>query len=289
MMISFHKANLDPQNFDLENIVRLLQTQGFVILAESAATPQIASDDPVIAAQHRLKILETKLGLSQLDISYADRQHYAERLSELGNYNIIGRPDRDVLNHHPAFDSNEAQGFHVDGVFKPLGYVKTVVMTCARAASSGGESHLFNAIGAIDSIKETHPHWIKAMQDPRAFRRRSTYSVKVGDHTDAMLGTLPETGEDAVRIAFDDSADISASQHHLPDAVDAYWGLKELSQSPSPFVVSFQLKPGETLIIDNTKVAHARSAFIDSAQAPRKIVRAKYLDRIVFTSKAECG
>lgn len=289
-MISFHHAELTPQSFNVERIVDLLGQQGFVILKADAVSVNYDGNDPVVSAQHRLKVIETLLGLKELDISFADKTHYSERLGALSGYNIIGKPDVEVKHDHPAFDSNEAQDFHIDGVFKPLGYVKTVVMTCARKALSGGESQLFNVVGAIEQLKASHPHWIEAFKDKRALRRRSTYSVKSGDYTDALLGTLEETGEPVVRMDFGDSSDVAASRETVPHFEEAFYGLKALSRGDSPYVLSFVLEAGQTLIIDNTQVAHGRAAFTDSADHRRKLVRAKYVDRIVLPEmKKRCG
>lgn len=53
---------------------------------------------------------------------------------------------------HRAFQTNNAQELHCDGTIEEIGLIRTSIIHCVKAAKQGGETIIFNSVGAFHNL-----------------------------------------------------------------------------------------------------------------------------------------
>lgn len=276
-MPNFVSAIIDPI---IQPTPELLSTlfyqQGFVVVSGSSIPPQ----DPLFT-------VSAMLGVGERFVSNYNKTYFANKT--MGAAVEIGFNKENIgPNEHPVFEGNSILGQHVDGTFSPLGEVKTTLLLCEQRAMSGGESVLFNAYQAIKDIEYSHPHFANALASPLALRRRSTFKGINEQMIGPVFGVDPETGREAVRLAFDDSADWDYGFSRVPYLLEAVTMLKGFLDRPE-FNLTFMLNEGDVLVMDNTRITHGRLPFVQNEARPRMMRRSVHRALPVQYSEGICA
>ncbi len=268
-MITFEHAYLDPINVDDKSkLLSIFHSQGFAII-DGKSFPD------TFKPENKLEYIEKKYRLGSFEASDEAKALYGERLKD-GGYNNIVRPSVDVKLKHDAFDTNNGQAFHVDGILRPSGLIKTVVLTCKNQAQTGGENTLFNMVAAIEHIKKLDPELLKPLYDKRSMRRVSDYEGNNRHSCDSILHFDEQYQRTVINFSMDSTVDWQFSEMLVPGIGKPVSILKSLSELGLPFTLSVNIKKGDTIIMDNGLVAHGRTDFIDTEDNPRIMVRGKY-------------
>jgi alpha-ketoglutarate-dependent taurine dioxygenase len=269
-LISFKNPYLKQINVnDKSLLLSTFHKQGFVIIDGNSFKPNQSS------VEDKLLHIEKTYRLGRFKASDDNVRLYNERLKESG-FNNIGRPDTSVKLEHEAFDSNNGQDFHVDGIFRPTGAIKTVVLACKNKAESGGENTLFNMIGAIEHIKSIDPKLLKPLYDKRSMRRVSNYEGNDRHSLDSILDFDKEYQRTVVNFSIDKTVDWEFSEKFVPNLKKPISIIKKLAMSENEFTLEIALETGDIIMMDNSLIAHGRKGFMDNPDNPRIMVRGKY-------------
>lgn len=276
-MVNFVAAIVDPITQPTPELLStLFYQQGFVVVSGASIPPR----DP-------LTTVATMLGLGERFVSNYNNTYFANKIK--GASAEIGYNKGNVGAYaHPVFEGNSILGQHVDGTFSPLGEVKTSLLFCEQQALSGGESVLFNAYRAIKDMEYSHPHFVAALSSPEALRRRSTFKGISEEMIGPVFGVDAETGLDAVRLAFDDSADWEYGFQRVPYLIEAVSMLREFLDCPE-FNLTFMLKEGDVLVMDNTRITHGRAPFEQDEARPRMMRRSVHRELPVRFGEGICA
>ena len=178
---------------------------------------------------------------------------------------------------HVVFDNSNAQGLHSDATFEPIGAVPATILYCVQEAKEGGDTILFDSVNAFHLLKSFNPLWAEAMLHPESLRRRSI----LGDGVEVVEPAFKvlENGEVISRFTLDTSADWEYGFERVPYLREAFGFMCGLIPRGSGFSTILKLKSNQGILFANDKIAHGRTAFVDSEELPRKMVRGLYNDR----------
>jgi gamma-butyrobetaine dioxygenase len=147
------------------------------------------------------------------------------------------------------------------------------ILHCIRSAAEGGESYVADGFACAAYLKQHSP-------DDYAVLTRTpvTFEFESKDASFASrrpLIALSDRGE-VVQVSFNDRSmrPVEGSATEVRRFYDAYRRYRALLADPAR-QVRFKLVPGQTFIVDNHRVLHARAAF--STASPR-LLQGAYVD-----------
>lgn len=175
--------------------------------------------------------------------------------------------------------SNRGLSWHTDGYYnRAAEQIHAVILHCAQAASSGGESAVLDPHIAYIKMRDADAAYIEAFEHPACME----IPANVGDQGEirpAVCGPVFSYGESGTTLHMryttrrknvrwrDDPATTAARQF-----------LSELLEDETGPVLRFRLQPGQGIISNN--VLHNRTAFEDDSRQQRLLYRARYFERI---------
>lgn len=269
-MISFDRVVVDGCDvLNKTEVMRLFATQGFVVLSGGSFPFGVKT------SEDKLRLVESLYNLGDIEPSKVMTDIYPERLRKSG-YTNIGRINKALNLRHKAFDENNSQEYHVDGIFRPTGDLNTVVMACEQQAISGGETKLFNCSAAVKQVRATWPELVELLYDPRSMRRVSDYEGNQRESTAPILMFDETYKREVVNFSVDTTVDWKYSSNLIPGLSKVTDILRKMTLGDNEYTLSFLLKTGDVLMLDNGLLAHGRNAFVDSIPHPRTMVRGKY-------------
>lgn len=169
----------------------------------------------------------------------------------------------------------EELGLHTDGSFEqnPPAFM---LIHCEAASGRGGESTLASGDELYAHLLEEHPDFLRALQLSNAF------TIWRDDRT-AKRSVFRLDG-DRVILAYRSGRDVRINIH--PDAVEAFNHVRQWLLDPANFL-KLKLKPGETLIFDNKRMLHGRTAF---SRDSKRSLHGLWCDGVQADgSRAACG
>ncbi|MCX4966418.1 TauD/TfdA family dioxygenase [Streptomyces sp. NBC_00654] len=242
------------------SLVNDLECNGFAV-----ATMEDFADGPEIC----LKRLSSSLGLGDPVVPALYRRENAEQYA-----NLYHEVQRNPADQHPGFSTTDGQALHADGLADEIGKLKTSILYCVRAAHAGGETVIFNAVAAFDTLRESDAEAASALLDPCALERRATIP---GVEASAIGPVFAIEPDGTVITRFTDN-DTCAWNHSVGPAGSLGRGLeflREAAQDPR-YRTAVRLARGEALIFRNDRVSHGRTSYQDSPRHRRLLVRAVY-------------
>lgn len=265
-MITFAKNQREPLRWnDTRSISDTFYRQGFAVI-----------DGKEIAAQDPIATLAESLDLGQLTTTSYNQKHYSGNINQSG-YTVIGKVESNEGDlHHKVFHSTDGQELHNDGTYVPLGTINTVMLLCKQPALTGGESLLFNLSGAINHLMQSNPATLAPMLHPKAFISRSTHENLNKEYVGPMLGFCEQRRSMIGLFALGETCRWDEAFETLPELEPAVEALIEMSQPGSEFFTSLTLEKDQILLIDNYRICHGRTAFTESENNPRQLVRGVY-------------
>lgn len=263
----FNKANITPIPIkNKSTILDLFYQQGFAII-----------DSKALLTQNPLPVIAKELQLGENFISDYNKKYFPNKINLAEGTTQIGDNKKDVFKHS-TFEGNKYLEQHVDGTMSSLAGVKTSLLWCHTEAKSGGETVLFNAYGAIKYLEKEQPNVVIPFKNPHALRRFAKYEDGSEiDKIDCVFGIDPDYQREAIRLTYDVTADWSYGFKRVPQLEESYTKLHNLYKNDTRFTLEFPLGKGNTIIMDNTRITHGRTAFIEEASMPRKMIRTTHI------------
>lgn len=177
---------------------------------------------------------------------------------------------------HPSFQSDQPIPLHCDGTLQPLGMIKSSVLFCQRPASRGGESVLFNAAGAIADLFETDCAAAHSLFEPRTLRRQAN----INGSRDFIEGPVARVDDGVLQCSY--TVALTDSWCPPPEPSRAAFeravaALDAAARPPSAYILTFRLEAGELLLLDNTRLSHARLGYVDDEPHRRTLYRGLFL------------
>lgn len=135
------------------------------------------------------------------------------------------------------------------------------LLYCIENSASGGDSMVIDGFRAAERLRDEHPDSFALLSSHPA---RFTYAGAKGVALSACRPMI-ELGADGALIGVRFNNRSAAPLTDVPfDQMEAYYSafrqFSALIDDPD-MAVSFKLKPGESFIVDNTRVLHARKGF----------------------------
>jgi alpha-ketoglutarate-dependent taurine dioxygenase len=166
-------------------------------------------------------------------------------------------------------DSREGGSLHTDGAEAPPPVPDYFALLCVRAAAEGGALQLVHVDHVVEALEE-RPDALEVLRRPFHFDRRG--DERPGEPPTTAKPILFE--EDGVACATYLRQYVEAG-HARPDVPDltplqvaALDALDEVLASPS-LVTEQTMQPGQLAIINNRRLFHGRTAFIDHPEPER--------------------
>ncbi|MEV5685867.1 MULTISPECIES: TauD/TfdA family dioxygenase [unclassified Streptomyces] len=216
-----------------------------------------------------LKRLSSSLGLGDPVVPSLYRRENAEQYASL--YHEVQRNPAD---EHPGFSTTDGQALHADGLADEIGKLKTSILYCVRAAHTGGETVIFNAVAAFAALRTSDSEAASALLAPRALERRATIPGVEASAIGPVFAVEPD-GSVITRFTDNDTCEWNHSVGSAGSLARGLEFLREAAQEPR-YRTTVRLAPGEALIFRNDRVSHGRTAYQDSPRYPRLLVRAVY-------------
>ncbi|MGI9405769.1 MAG: 2-trimethylaminoethylphosphonate dioxygenase [Hyphomicrobiaceae bacterium] len=140
------------------------------------------------------------------------------------------------------------------------------ILACLENTVEGGESMVVDGFAVARRVREENPGWFDLLAGHPA---RFSYDGSAGTCLQSKRPMI-ELGPDGEMIAIRFNNRSAAAFTDVPyddmtDYYAAYRRFAELVEDPA-MAVTFKLAPGETFIVDNTRVLHARTAFSGTGQ-----------------------
>jgi hypothetical protein len=202
---------------------------------------------------------------------------YAAMMSHFGNIAIQSRAGEFVVDvsdkgrglgpQARGHYGNSALPFHADGA-------NAVSLLCIRTAPVGGRSLIVSGAAIYNAVLREHPEYLSVLE--RGFHHHRREERDPGDPPVTPWRTPVFAYYDSrfhiiyvrpsIEYCAEEGIEISATERCALDFVD------EVIARPS-LQVSMALQPGDIQILNNFLVLHSRTAYEDSSQQQRHLVR----------------
>jgi alpha-ketoglutarate-dependent taurine dioxygenase len=201
------------------------------------------------------------------------------RLEELGSRlgRIVAQSPRgelieDVRDMSDLEDSDD-RGYRSGGELSPHSDPPTlIVLHCVVAARAGGESHLVNVAAICERIAAQDPDSLAALHQPfPAWRIDGEAGLPAGPHTTPIPVLAERNGIVSCVLyrPFTEKAAQALGVGLTAEEVAALDSFDRFSHDPA-LSLRFTLAPGETLILGNRAVLHARTDYQDWPEVHRR-------------------
>jgi gamma-butyrobetaine dioxygenase len=137
-----------------------------------------------------------------------------------------------------------------------------MVVSCLDDASEGGESTLVDGFCAASRLRAERPAAFTAMAStPVTFVRADARAELRA--TRPVVSVDPRGRIREIRFASRYLSPLRGPAGEIAAFYDAYRSFAQLVRDPE-LAVTFRLRPGDCLVLDNTRVLHGRTAFADT-------------------------
>jgi hypothetical protein len=205
--------------------------------------------------------------------SVAERlQGLGERLGRIVPQSPRGEMIEDVRDVSDI-EERDDRGYRSGGELSPHSDPPTlIILHCVTAARSGGESHLVN-VGAIRArIATEDPAALDTLYQPFPMWRVEGQGGRPAGPDDRSIPVLAERGGITSCVLYRPYIELGADALDTPltsDQVSALDAFDRHSHDPT-LALRFTLSPGETLVLHNRAVLHARTDFDDHPELARR-------------------
>ena len=225
---------------------------------------------PVRAADPELpRALGRQLGLARLDRNFLADDDGISRVTVAAGAargEFIPYTDRPIR-------------WHTDGYYNPPERrVRAMLLHCVRRATEGGENTLLDHEIAYLLLRDEDVDCVRALMLPDAMTipaREDDEGVARPAESGPVFSIDPDSGALHMRYTARTKS-IEWKDHPMVSAAVA--ALARILATPSPYRHRILLEPGMGIVCNN--VLHERSGFVDDANAPRLLYRARYYDRV---------
>lgn len=179
----------------------------------------------------------------------------------------------------PVSQTRESTGMHTDSSNKPV-WPRVVALACLRPSPMGGESRLSSAVRAHEVLRSCSPKLLEQLygdffrdvvtpgsdRDPQAVRK-NVFPIFHDDQSVTLryMRYWIEKGHERAEVP------LTQLQREALDALD------EALEDPE-HLMTFNMQAGDMLFLDNTRIAHDRTGYVDQGEQPRHLQR-MWIDR----------
>jgi alpha-ketoglutarate-dependent taurine dioxygenase len=153
--------------------------------------------------------------------------------------------------------SNTYQPLHSDGNFKP-NPPKVIALQCIQPSQQGGYSKIVKAADVYNYLDRLSPQVLEKLFDPEALtfyrKDRNATELKIIEYKKPIFYDL-DNGNMGISMN-----PMMAKIESSPDIESAFKLISYFTSRPKN-QITFKLERGETLILDNHAVLHARTEF----------------------------
>lgn len=169
-----------------------------------------------------------------------------------------------------TFQTGREEPLHVDGTVAAIGLVQTSFLFCNSSAAVGGDTVLFNAVGAFVDLCKRDVNLVAPLLDPRALRRG-----RLDDASGECVGPVFSVKGRKIVTSFSINATArwNTGTAGVPGLSEARDALIQCASEGSPYLLRFRLEGGMGLIMANDSIAHGRTAFFDNPPLVRQMLR----------------
>lgn len=239
-------------------------------LLHSFVIVQLTNDFPTAEALSALAI-SLDLGVPFVPPLYGKGDYTTTAISQISSQGYQG-------SNHPSFEQTSGIEFHCDGTLQKIGYVKTSILLCESAGAEGGDSTLFNALGAFAKLAETDLPAAVALASPGVLVRQAN----INGCSDINEGPAFTVLDGELICAYSVTKTDSLIATEGVDVLALRRGSNFLRQAAlpgSPFFTQLRLEAGQAIILSNSKICHGRTPFTDNSDQKRCLYRGLYLNR----------
>jgi hypothetical protein len=186
-------------------------------------------------------------------------------------YARIERNDADA---HPGFSTASGQRMHVDGLLDPIGRISTTALYCVRPSVEGGATVVFNAVAALAELRDSDPDAADVLMHPEVLSRRVTIPGVSESRTGPAFAMTEEGIVNRYSVGESDEWSAPAGREQELQRALAFFAAQ--SAVDGRHRASIVLQSGQCLLSRNDRVSHGREEYLDSAEAPRSLMRALY-------------
>lgn len=163
-----------------------------------------------------------------------------------------------------SYRTREDISFHTDGA-------DIVALLCLSAAASGGVSVLASAAAVVGSMRQQAPDLLAALETPLAF---DLFDERAGDSTQGFCLSPVVATQDGRTLVQYGRRYLELAQRHesapaLSPTARQAMDLLEATANDHRFRYDMELRSGDLQIIDNYRVLHGRSEFVDDRATGR--------------------
>lgn len=202
-------------------------------------------------------------------------QGLADDFYDGAGFNVVTGEPGARMSAHPAFTSRSGLELHTDGTLQTIGEIRTSLLFCLEPAAQGGDTLLFDAVGAFQALEVRDARLARALLDERALWRHAT----VGDAQQAAVGPVFQRSEQRLLARYCTTPRERWAIEDVPGLEQARQALAELSQPDSPYCVQFRPLAGQGVLFANDRLSHGRTPYEDAPGRPRRMLRALFHER----------
>lgn len=215
--------------------------------------------------------LGAQLGLNKLDANWLADEDGVSNITVARE--PTGAPRADFIPY-----TDRAIRWHTDGYYHPAErQIRSMILHCVRPAAKGGENALLDHEIAYIALRDASPEHIRALMAPDAMtipERCDEHGVARPAQTGPVFSVNASDGALHMRYTARTRSIVWKDDPATRAAVAC---LAEVLESPLPQIVRVSMQAGMGVVAHN--VLHDRSGFVDSAESPRLLYRARYCDR----------
>lgn len=209
-------------------------------------------------------------GLGKTDNKDGTANELEELASQLGT--IIPQSERgeqveDIRDFSDFEEEKDDRGYRSGGELLPHSDPPTlIVLHCLQAAKSGGESHIVNVRAIHDRIESVNPDLLHELyQDMPQWRIAGEDGIAEAGPAESGRPVFTKKNDKVSCVIYRPYIEKGAEALNQPltkNQIAALDLFEESSNAPE-LALNFFLKPGQTLILHNRTVLHARTDFED--------------------------
>ena len=156
------------------------------------------------------------------------------------------------------------------------------ILYCLENSASGGDSKVVDGFKAAILLKEENPEYFNLLTK---YCARFEYNEDEKTHLQSrrpMIELSPDGEIIAIRFNNRSAAPITDVPYSdMENYYNAYRKFSDIINDPS-MASNFKLKPGESFVVDNTRVLHSRTAYSGSGN---RWLQGCYVDKDGLLSK----
>jgi hypothetical protein len=190
---------------------------------------------------------------------------------------LFQSPRRELVEDIKDFsdrDDRDERGYRSAGEMKPHSDPPTlIVLHCVQTARSGGETSLVSVASIVNKMASRNPAWVEQLFQPLPdWRIDGQYGQSGSGPSPIARGVLATHNDELSCVIYRPFIELAADALGAPLTIDqtAALDLFESCSFDPDLTLRFMLQPGQTLVLHNRSVLHARTDYHDWPEFDRR-------------------